>query len=117
MIVKNARIMSALNAIQVISYPKMVNALIRVQKEPFLNCGYANHVQKKFNFALCVMIHFAFNAHKIIFLNLINAYFARTNLRTVRAVIYLDALCVRKIITLTIRVTFALFQAVAQLIQ
>jgi hypothetical protein len=81
--------------------------LIPAQKEPFLNSGYANHVQKKHNFALSAKIQFAHNAHTITYLNLIYACFARTNLRTVRVVIYFDAFYVRIIITLTIRTTFA----------
>jgi hypothetical protein len=81
--------------------------LIPAQKEPFLNSGYANHVQKKHHFALSAKIQFAQNAHTITLLNLIIACFARTNLRTVKVVIYFDAFYVNKIFTLTIRVTFA----------
>ena len=81
--------------------------LISALKEPFLNSGYANHVQKKHHFALSAKIQFAQSAHKITFLNLIIACLARTNLRTVKVVIYFDAVYVKKIITLTIRATFA----------
>jgi hypothetical protein len=81
--------------------------LIPVQKEPFLNSGYANHVQKKHYFVLSAKIQFAQSAHKIIFLNLVYAYHARKNLRTVKVAIYFDAFYVKKIITLTIRSTFA----------
>ncbi len=81
--------------------------MIPAHKDTILNSGYANLVQKKHHFALSAKIQFAQSAHKITFLNLIIACLARTNLRTVRIVIFFDAFYVRKIITLTIRVKFA----------
>jgi hypothetical protein len=97
----------ATNAIKVNFYPKLVHVSIPAHKELFLNFGHANHVQKKHFFALSAMINFALYAHRITSLNLIIACFARTNIRTVRIVIYLDALFAKKIIILTFRVTFA----------